>query len=204
MENKFDSLLLNGAETGVLAVVNMSLASGANVNARGQFENTALCFAASGGFLDIVETLIAHKADLHLKGYCDMTALHLAARDGRTAVVKRLLDAGAGQSERVLNDVLTVASMSTGGRREIVEMLQKWRLQLVSPATGAEPNARMIKAAHDGNVAELEAALNAGASVKARDDRGMDALSWAALRGHLAVVKTLLSKGADPNSQGCP
>ena len=63
------------------------------------------------------------------------------------------------------------------------------RLKIVSPSPKGmkDAAARMIQAANDGKTSEVEAALQAGADVRARDDRGMDALSWAALRGHDAV-----------------
>jgi ankyrin repeat protein len=204
----FNDMLLTAASGGLLPLVHTALAAGADINARGEFNNTPLILAAQNGHVEIVRELLARKADIGAKGYCDFTALHLAARDGRIECVNLLLDHGAASSERLIDDVLTVASMSVAGKKAIVEMLQQARLKLVSPAEVAgDANAQLIAAAEKGDRAGVEAALNAGANVNARDGRGMDALNWASLRGHAAIVKTLIQKGApvnEPNSVGWP
>ncbi len=138
-----------------------------------------------------------------------MTPLTLAARDGRVDVVKFLIEHGAASNERALNDAIMVGSMSATGTREIVDLLKNARLKTVAPAPRGmnDADARMIQAAASGDIAALEAAFNDGATVDARDDRGMDALSWAALRGHDAIVLGLLDRGADVNrlnSSGWP
>jgi ankyrin repeat protein len=130
-----------------------------------------------------------------------MTALTLAARDGQTEAVKFLLERGAAKDERKLDDAIMVAQMSRSGKREIVDLLQQARLGSVGPSTkGKSAEAQLITAAEKGDAAGVQAALKAGAKVNAQDDRGMQALSWAALRGHDAVVKILLDHGAEVNA----
>ncbi len=63
-----------------------------------------------------------------------------------------------------------------------------------------DADARMMQAAGSGAVNELESTIRDGADVPAQDDRGMDALSWAALRGHDVVVKILISHGPNINA----
>ena len=192
-----DARLLESAEQGDFAGAVEALDAGANVNARGEFENTPLIFAAQNGHLQIVELLLRAKPEIAAKGYCDMTALHLAARDGRTEVVQRLLQTGAFDNERLINDVLTVASMSVQGKRAIVDMIQGHRLKMLAPkAEAGDSQAQLFAASESGDLAQAQAALEAGASVTAHDDRGMDALSWAALRGHTEIVKLLIARGA--------
>ncbi len=192
-----DKQLLKAAEEGDFASAVEALNAGANVNARGQFENTPLIFAAQNGHAQIVELLLRAKPEIAAKGYCDMTALHLAARDGRTEVVQRLLQTGAFDDERIINDALTVASMSASGKRVIVDMIQGHRLKMLAPKTDvADPQAQLFAASESGDLAQAQAALDQGAKTDAHDDRGMDALSWAALRGHTEIVKLLIARGA--------
>lgn len=191
-----DQQLLKAAEEGDFAGAVEALNAGANVNARGQFENTPLIFAAQNGHLQIVELLLRAKPEIAAKGYCDMTALHLAARDGRTEVVQRLLQTGAFDNERLINDALTVASMSASGKRAIADMIQAHRLKMLAPKADANPQSQLFAASESGNLAQAQAALDQGAKTDAHDDRGMDALSWAALRGHTEIVKLLIARGA--------
>lgn len=108
----------------------------------------------------------------------------------------------------MLNDVLAVASMSASGKPAIVAMLQAWRLTMPSVGKNAgDANGALLKAAHQGDSAGAQAALTCGAEVSARDSRGMDSMSWAALRVHAEVIAMLLDHGASPvatNGSGWP
>lgn len=55
------------------------------------------------------------------------------------------------------------------------------------------------KAAVAGDVAAIEAEIEAGADVDARDKYGQTALMLAAPRGHEAVIRRLIDAGADLN-----
>jgi hypothetical protein len=57
-------------------------------------------------------------------------------------------------------------------------------------------------AVNEGNIKEVEALLNKGADVNARDYSGRNALGWAAEKGHTEMMKLLIDKGADVN-KGC-
>ena len=56
-------------------------------------------------------------------------------------------------------------------------------------------------AARDGDVARVTKALQGGADLHAKTRYGATALTFAADKGHLHVVKLLLDRGADPNAQ---
>lgn len=202
-------MLVEAAERGRPQFVDAALAAGADIDATaGSLGNNALCAAASEGHRDIVLSLLERGADIHATGYADMTPLHLAARDGRLEVVQLLLSRGAPKSERVLSDVLQVAAMSVSGTEAIREVLRQKRIDMAKPSTGGDnATARLIASAHDGDVDRVVAALADGADTNARDSRGMEAMSWAALRGHTKIVDILAEHGADvnrPNRSGWP
>lgn len=63
----------------------------------------------------------------------------------------------------------------------------------------AEEPAALWKAAREGDLAGVRAALEAGVDVNAATPYGATALSFACDRGHLSIVTTLLEAGGDPN-----
>jgi outer membrane protein assembly factor BamB len=69
------------------------------------------------------------------------------------------------------------------------------------PAWGivAEDEAALWKAAREGDLPGVQAAIAAGVDVNAATIYGATALSFAADRGHLEIVQWLLARGGDPN-----
>jgi len=63
----------------------------------------------------------------------------------------------------------------------------------------SEEPAALWKAAREGDLVAVRAALEAGVDVNAATPYGATALSFASDRGHLSIVTTLLEAGADPN-----
>jgi ankyrin repeat protein len=86
--------------------------------------------------------------------------------------------------------------MSASGKRAIVDLIAAHRLKMLAPKSDGNALSQLFAASENGDLAQTQAALDAGASVTAQDDRGMDALSWAALRGHTEIVKLLIARGA--------
>ena len=196
------AVLIAAVEKSNVAVAKGALDRGGDVSARNADRVTLLCIATLAGSMELVDLLIGHGADVNAVGYGHMTALHLAARDGRTSFVRRLIDAGAPASERVLDDILHVASMSVNSGPHIVTLLEGVRISWARPSAPkgeGDASARLRSAVHDGKADEAAAALAAGADPLQRDGRGMDALSWAALRGHAPVVSLLLEHGVSPD-----
>ena len=69
------------------------------------------------------------------------------------------------------------------------------------PAYAQDVDSQLIEAAQNGQAEEVQALLEGGADVDAKDEAGMTALMWAALGGHTDTVKGLLDAGADVSSE---
>jgi outer membrane protein assembly factor BamB len=78
--------------------------------------------------------------------------------------------------------------------------------QAPAPAQQPPPAATAVteelwNAARDGDVARVTKALEGGADIKGKTRYGATALTFAADKGHVEVVRLLLERGADPNAQ---
>jgi len=69
------------------------------------------------------------------------------------------------------------------------------------PSRAVSNDLRMIEAAGDGRLTEVQQLLKKGAEVHAVDDEGRTALIAAAYGGHLDVARALVAAGADVNVQ---
>jgi hypothetical protein len=69
------------------------------------------------------------------------------------------------------------------------------------PAAQTSPNEDLWEASRAGDAARVQKALEGGADVNARARYGMTALAFAADKGHEAVVRLLVERGADVNAQ---
>ena len=100
---KLNQQLWAAASQGSLDVIKSTLRQGAQVNARGQYGDSALNMAAEGGHVDAVEFLLAASADVENLGGADKTPLMNAAFAGRIKVVEVLLRQGARINRDLLN-----------------------------------------------------------------------------------------------------
>ena len=70
----------------------------------------------------------------------------------------------------------------------------------IAMATESELNAKLLRAAMNGNIASAYTALIDGANINATN-HGRTPLIWASASGHLEIVKLLIEKGADVNAK---
>jgi len=107
-----------------LQVVKGLLEAGADVNAKGKYNDTALIRAAEAGHLEILRILLEKGADDNARGEKIQTALMSAAAAGHLEVVKSLLDAGA--RVNTLDDSKTLTSPAFRPHPEVVQGLLDW------------------------------------------------------------------------------
>lgn len=71
------------------------LCSGADVDARDHYGQTALMLAAQAGHREVVETLLAHRANLNITAKFGLSALMLAVTAGHVEVARMLAKVGS-------------------------------------------------------------------------------------------------------------
>lgn len=91
MNEAWEHAVLSGDRETVRAL----LQSGADVNARDRYGQTALMLAAHRGHAAIVEVLIEHGADLDVTAKYALSALMLAVIGGHAEIARMLVQAGA-------------------------------------------------------------------------------------------------------------
>ncbi|MBN2230334.1 MAG: ankyrin repeat domain-containing protein [Candidatus Thorarchaeota archaeon] len=195
-----DKELIIAAKEGNLDRLKSALADDADINvASDDCRNTALHLACDNGHLAVVEFLIEQGVDIAAMNCIDMTPLHMAVRNGHAAVVRYICDKALPITERILDDVLTVASMSVYSNEQIYKMVYDYRIKIVrpSPKESSSPDDLLLLSSESGDYAGVVKAVEDGADLNTVDDRGMLPLLWAALRGHLKIVEYLLDNGAD-------
>jgi len=195
-----DKELIDAASQGDLRTVKKTIGNGADIDSQEKdFNESALHKAASAGHLAVAEFLIERGADMLLMNGVDMTPLHLAARDGQLDVVRLILEKIDTVPERILNDILHVASMSVYGSDFIVRLIDDFRTKQVKPSTSSLETApaNLLESSENGDLDAVVTAIENGADVNIVDGRGMTPLLWASLRGHLEIADYLLDHGAD-------
>ena len=186
--------ITTAAERGHEATVQMLLERGADVNAKDWGGKIALeAVARNGRHEAIVQMLLERGEDVDSGAGLARTALEAAARKGHKAIVQMLLERGAD-----VNAGAPTEFAASGGHDAIVQML----LEL-----GADVNAKgwlartaLMEAAGNGHKAIVQMLLDRGADVNAKDLFGKTALDAAARNGHKAIVQMLLDREADVNA----
>jgi ankyrin repeat protein len=185
--------LMTAARTGNLKIVQALLGRGAAVNAvipaTGQ---TALMWATAERHLDITRELVAAGADVRVQSKIGFTPLLFAARNGDIEAARVLLAAGARVNDSGSDGTHALPLAIVSGHDAFALFLLE---------QGADPNGTMH------GVSALHAAVGSvdlwlrdwlrerHASIDARASAGLDPTR------RVAVVKTLIARGADPNAR---
>ena len=182
--------VMSAARTGSAGAVRVLAERGANVNvaeqSRGQ---TALMWAVAEGHHDTIRVLIEQGADVN----------------ARSTVRRRLMHADSTNASQYDQGIM----WNRGGYTPLLFAARQGDVEAARllVAAGADINdtaptgaSVLVVAAHSGQTAFAEFALEAGADATAAG-AGYNALHAAVLRGDLRVVKAMLSNGVDPNAR---
>ncbi len=195
--------LLEAVLLGNRSAVENFIALGADVNAAEDDGTTPLMRAVHGRSTDIAKRLIDSGADVTARNRYGVTALYLAARGGDATTTRALLVAGIDANTSLPGGETALMTAARSGHSDVVGVL----------LTGSNALASLADLAGSGSTTERRgyAAESAGygdterhsfrrhrADVNAREQRyGDTALMWAAVAGHVDVVRLLIEAGAD-------
>ena len=163
------SALLRAATAGRRKIAKFLVQIGAKVNLANKKGITPIIASAFNGDLKLMDFLIGKGGNFELLDNTGKSAIVYAAARGDTEIVTRLLDNGIDPNTQYGND-LTVLMWASGFSNDV-------------PENEGEQTVRVL--------------LAHGAKANERDNRGWTALTIAAERGHLGVVKLLLAERAD-------
>jgi len=189
--------------------IQVLIAAGVDVNARNEYDETALIASIYHNNTEIIKLLLAAGTDIDAQNNHGDTALMLAV--GRPGLVPRceieavklLLAAGADVNIQANNGTALMWGASRGNV-DIVKLLLD---------AGADIHAKcgigtaLMWAAYRGRVETIKHLLAAGADVNAKSDNGETALMWAVGKpgisagSKIEAVKPLLAAGAGVNMQ---
>ncbi len=187
-----ETALMTAARTGNADAVDVLVGRGANMGAsessKGQ---TAIMWAAAEGHANVGAVLVKHGADIHARSQAGYTPLMFAAREGSREFAKLLLEAGADVNQVASNGTNALLIALIRGHVPFVEFLLD---------RGADVNA-----AAAGYTALHWATGTWGGWMNGATFMTADSAEWMAFVGfrgatRLAVVRTLLAHGANPNA----
>jgi ankyrin repeat protein len=172
--------------------VRRALAGGADVNATNGAGFTALMLAAMKAQDQTVDILLAEGADPNLEALPHgWTALRQAASSGNPKIIKSLLKAGARLDAKDRNGWTPIVIAAMAAKAENVKALSD---------AGAQLKMDLVFASALGQLDQVKT-LSGATDINAKNDTGRTPLVAAAANNQVEVVKFLLSKGANPDSE---
>ena len=190
-----ETVLMSASHGGHLAVVNVLLAAGAEVDKMSFDGMTALMKASRLGHVDIIKALLDNGANVNMVDKSGNTALMFASWMGHIAVVNELLAKGA--NVNVVNDIGWTALMKAsdyGHAAVVKELLEASDIRVnMADKFG---NTALIKASTNGRDKVVKMLLDGGADVNVVNNNRQTALMLADNYGHAAVAALLRDAGA--------
>jgi ankyrin repeat protein len=203
-------------DRGHVEIVECLLKAGANPHC-GSTATTGLGLAAENGEAEIMQLLLARRVDVNTPIAPDgWTALLAAIQNGHRSVVQLLVTAGANVNvwsrgetpiilaakceEReiynylypIVNTAIRLCADRDG--EHLLQATHKRRIRLQN-----RPIEKFIEMATEGNITEINRAIEIGVEIDELGAKGHTALMVAAYYGHRSIVNALLAAGADPN-----
>ena len=157
---------------------------------------TALHCAVQKGHVDVVQVLIDAGADIDAKNEVGRSPLMFASIKGHLDVVKVLVEAGAGVRATNNDGDTCLLIAANFGHTETVRYLVGLKDVDVNHQ-GTYNHTALHSAVDEGHPDVVQVLIDAGASVKTKDQDGRSPLHCASRLGHLDIVKMLIDAGAE-------
>lgn len=155
----------HAAAAGHAAVVEVLLSAGADTEAKGKDQLTALMKAARGGHGAAVEALVAKGAVADCELYDGTTALQMAAMGGHAAAARALIAGGSDLAHVDAQGVTPLMAAAQGGSTEVLEAMLEAGARI--NATDENGWGALHFAATDGHQAAASLLAERGAAIDA-------------------------------------
>jgi ankyrin repeat protein len=198
------SAYLIATSEGFFELLELTLAHGADVDAKDSFNGTGLIRAADRGHADIAGRVVRAGVDVDHVNNLGWTALHEAVTLGDGSqryvdTVRVLVAAGANVRQRSSRDGATPLSYARSKGFDRVATVLQAALDADRPSR-RQANQRLLAAAEAGDATAAAMAVRAGADLETRDGRGRTPLLLAVTVNKRAVAKLSVYLGADPDA----
>ena len=200
--------LIWSARNGKLDAVDVLIEKGADIFAKDWSGRTAFSHAAeTGNELILKRFLCETKKCKKLVDLADTrfnTPLMFAASQGQKGVVQLLLKHHSDKEATNLYGKTAFDLAQEKGHNEIADMLmdhKKHQEEFVESSDGEDNISSLMFSVRSGDFGKVDALVDEGADIWAQDQDGRTALSYAAERGDVAVVKTLLCAAGTPKQR---
>jgi ankyrin repeat protein len=207
-----DTALVKAINAGDVQAARGLIKSGTDVNARAGDGSTPLLWAVHAGNVDIARALIAAKASVDVANDFGVTPLIEASRSGNAPMVDLLLRAGADPKKAHPEGETPLLSAARAGSVPTVRLLLA-RGADVNHAEKFQQTTPLMWATAEGHLEVVDLLLEAGADPNRRahvtslttrhngdhPTGGFTALMFAARSGNEAMVRKLVSRGANLN-----
>jgi ankyrin repeat protein len=161
----------------------------------------SLLDAAESGDRAAALAALAAGADVAARGADGTTPLIWAAYNGDVELVGKLIAAGADVNAQNEFGASALSEAAIGGYTAVIKALLEGGAKADLP--NPEGETPLMAVARTGNVEAATLLLDAGADVNAIELWGQQsALMWAAAQKQPAMIKLLISRGADVNARG--
>ena len=207
-QSTLSSEFFTALRKGDVRQIREALDNGAAVNARDAHGNTPLILEASYGNAASMKLLLERGAQVNVANAEGATPLIRAAYDYEKA--RLLVDRGADVNARsALGETPLILAARTADSHRTVKLLLDHGAD--AKATNNFGATTIISAAAGGDVESARLLIQHGANVNAMPlpdhvafvfNGARSPLMWAAYRGDLSMIKTLLAAGADVNAEG--
>ena len=176
---------------GKVAVAELLLGCGAEVDARDKMERTPLHFAAQQGHLELVRLLLEHHADVLAVDHEDHTFLDVAWASGHKEVVDVNAQYEGGRT------ALHIAAQHGDTK------LMSWLIQreLDPNVEDEDQETPLFPASRNGKLEAARLLLHADANPNHRDWQEMTPIHGASEKGQVAVTQLLLDCSAEVNAK---